>query len=210
MDLAEAWKGLLSRKWPGNTSCDAFLHFSTWVIAQPTGWMLLHFLRVPLSSPLGTLGFRGSKKVIVVPAWEAALDSRDTNTKLLFLSPYFLLQMTATSPSSEKTWFGCTRHIQVQEAESQSLGYFWASNTNFSLKFLYGIAKEVSHPFSYVSCFHHDLLVQFCLWNQTLTLAIDGHGKWRHDILHCQALHHIRTWDKGMLFFQTGPGELHS
>lgn len=46
--------------------------------------MLLHFLRVPLSSPLGTLGFRGSKKVIVVLAWEAALDSRDPNTKLLF------------------------------------------------------------------------------------------------------------------------------
>lgn len=36
MDLAEVLKGFFSRKWPGNTSCEAFLHFNS-LIRMPKG-----------------------------------------------------------------------------------------------------------------------------------------------------------------------------
>lgn len=136
-----------SRKWPGNTSCNAFVHFSAWIRAQG---MLLHFLRVPLSSlssPPGTLGLRGSKKVIVMFAWEAALDSRGPNTKLLF-SYHCVFSFSWLPPLSflrgDFIWMH-TGHIQV-EAESQSLGYFWPDNINLWWKFLYRIVAEPSHP----------------------------------------------------------------
>lgn len=37
MDLAEVLRQFFSRKEPGNTSCDAFLYFSSLISAQPKG-----------------------------------------------------------------------------------------------------------------------------------------------------------------------------
>lgn len=169
MELAEVLQGLFSRKRPGNTSCDAFLHFNSLIRAQPNGSWLTSS-STTLSSPPGSLGFGWREEAITLPVWDPAPDrgscKRSLQMNICFLLPYF-------SPSNDShlsflrhylVW-GCTMQagcVQMKQHQVfRSPGYFCCFH--FLVKTSLGLQEVLSHSASEVRCFQHHLLVPLCL-----------------------------------------------
>lgn len=152
MELAEVLQGLFSRKPPGNTSCDAFLHFNSLIRAQPKGnWCTSS--STTLSSPPGTLGFGGREGGGDHTACVgAAPDSGVYKRIFAFCYCIFLLQMTPTSLSSNITWLGveCASRLCSSEAASVfSAPRVFLLYHHFLVRILSRIAKSA---FSFSQC----------------------------------------------------------
>lgn len=149
MELAEVLQGWLGRKWPGNTSCDAFLHFNSLIRAQPK--KLVHFLKHHFIFFPRDPWFqreRGGDHT----AWVgAALDNGVYKWIFAFCYCIFHLQVALTSLFTNTTWFGvhCASRLCSSEAASSFSVTSFCCIITFWWKFLSRIAKSA---FSFSQC----------------------------------------------------------
>lgn len=165
MELAEVLQGWFSRKWPGNTSCDAFLHSDSLIRAQPkklVHFLMHHFIFSPRDPWFQRE--RGGDHT----AWVgAAIDNGVYKWIFAFCYRIFHLQGTLTLFPQTLPDLGCTVQagcVQVKQHQVFQSSVSVVSSL-FGEHFYPGVQKVLSHSVSALQCFQHQLLVPLCLWS---------------------------------------------
>lgn len=167
VELAEALQGLFSRKWPGNASCDAFLHFNSLIKLSPREIGALP--QAPLYLlPQEPLVLEGGRR------WSHCLCGSSPRQWSSQMNICFLLLYI---PPLNDSHLSFLKHYLVGGALCKQAVFKWSSIKFFSPQgisvssslcgenFYLGLQKVLSHSVTALWCFQHQLLALFCLWS---------------------------------------------